>query len=219
MDATFNHARMQQQGHNSNNVQIGHAGSGNTIQIQQSQGSFRDQPVQFKHNPNLDGPVYEKRQLIVRTAVAGAAAFLLPLIGLFADLLSIGTQFGLPEHLLSFCLIMISVAICVANANCIRAFLRRPKQRNEARYLGGGEFLCIESDDTYKVVGYTASCNVPGCGGIVHIVTPPPREKSNFGYVGTCSNSPRGHTYLITFDLKGYHHQFDWRPPEEKQKK
>lgn len=214
---------LRQEGDQSNNLQIGNAGHDNTFNINQAQGSHRDQPIKFRRDARLDGPVYENRELTKRSLFT-VAAFLLPLVvnalSLIADLLSVGSYFGVRSSWLQLGLFTAPLVTGFVNFDYLRAFIRRPKRVGEYKYLGMGRLLYREDKHTFRVVGFTAPCNVPGCGGLVRMESAPPREKHNGALVGTCDRSRRGHTYEITEDGKGYFRRLDWRPlDEDKQKR
>jgi hypothetical protein len=209
---------MRQTGDHSNNLQIGDAGQGNTFNIKQNHGSFRDQPIQFGLDPNLRGPVYESGELKKRSIIA-LGMLLLPIavtgLAFYADLLSVGIHFGIPKSLLQFGLFMTPAVTLLMNFHHVQAFRHRPRHAGEYRYMGAGRFLSKETEDSYRVVGFSARCGVPECGGQVFIENAPPREKHAHAYIGACDLSPRGHTYELTRNLKGYFRRFDFRPAEE----
>jgi hypothetical protein len=209
---------MRQTGDHSNNLQIGDAGRGNTFNIKQNHGSFRDQPIQFTLDPHLSGPVYESGELKKRSVLT-LGMVLLPIavtgLAFYADLLSVGAHFGIPKPILQYGLLMTPAVMLLMNVHHVQAFLHRPRHAGEYRYMGAGRFLSKETDGSYHVVGFTARCGVPECGGQVFLENAPPREKHANAYIGACELSPRGHTYEITRALKGYFRRFDFRPVEE----
>lgn len=212
---------MRQQGDNSNKIQIGNAGSGNTISVVQNQ-SRADHALLV-----VDGSSareYEKETLrkdrnIGWAKLAGCS--LLGAMGFLSDAIGVSSHFGFPFWLLFPVGLVTGMLFATPHLRSWDILRKLRTNKNEA-YIAGTNEIVKESENG-KILTYhrSAACIYPNCTGTIGLSAAPEREKALLGkdFVGVCSLAGRDHSYRIDYIWNAYPADFDWRPVEPNAKK
>lgn len=202
---------MEQSGDNNNNVMIGSAEAGSTINITQHQAT---QPLQDRHiNYEVDAEGGFERftqGYVIKRTVLGIAPAAIAALAIYADVLTVATYFGLPKFSVALFIVAGSVGCIIANFRYF-LLLRIPASDDSASYVLG-KFVEKRTDGNYLLYTKTAKCIYPRCCGKVSVVVAPPRERHNHRFVGVCSIGGKQHTYTYDYNGIGYPCKFDWRP-------
>jgi hypothetical protein len=208
---------MRQQGDNSNNIQIGNAGSGNTISVVQNQ-SRADHALLVVDGSSVRE--YEKETLrkdrnIGWAKLAGCS--LLGPMSLLSDAIGISSHFGFSFWWLLFPVGLIAgMRFAEPHLRSWNILRKLATNKNEA-YLAGTNEIVKESENG-KIVTYhrSTACIYPNCTGTIILSAAPEREKARLGkdFVGVCSLAERDHSYRIDYIWNAYPADFDWRPVE-----
>jgi hypothetical protein len=205
---------MKQQGDNSNNIQIGNAGSGNTISVVQNQ-SRTDQALLVIDESSIQE--YEKDAL-KKDRNVGWAKFvgggLLGATGFLSDSIGISDHFGFSLWWLFPVGLIVGLLLAMPHLRSGQILHRLPTNKNEANFAGNNEI--VQESENGKIVTYhrSAACIYPNCTGTIKLSVAPEREKALLGrgYVGVCSLAGRDHSYRIDYVWNAYPAHFDWRP-------
>jgi hypothetical protein len=212
---------MKQQGNNSNNIQIGNAGSGNTISLVQHQ-SRADHTLLVVDESSVrefEKETLRKDRNLGRAKFVGGG--LLGAMGFLSDSIGVSTHFGFSLWWLFPVGLFIGLLSATPQLRSWQILRRLPTNRNEANFAGNNEI--VEEAENGKIITYhrSAACIYPNCTGTIVLSTAPEREKPILGrdFVGVCSLAGRDHSYRIDYVWNAYPAQFDWRPVEPNAKK
>jgi hypothetical protein len=200
---------MKQKGNHSNNMQIGAAGVGNTFNVNQSSGSFRDGFVSLSESPNSRQTPITK-EAVTRRAWITILSAILPMVALFADLLGIfGTlKFDYTWFLPIY--VVLVMVLALSNLDHIRIFFRRREIKKRDTYVGAGKIAHLNSSGTFTLYRRTARCIYPKCSGFIEITAPPQKEVQRCFLVGKCTDCGIVHSYKVDPNWVAYPDDIDW---------
>lgn len=212
---------MHQKGNNSNNIQIGNAGSGNVINVVQNQP--RSDHTQLVLNEESVRE-YEKATLKNDRNI-GLAKFsgsgLLGALGLLSDSIGVSSYFGFSLWWLFLVGIFIGSLLAIPHLRSLQILNGLPNKKNEANFIGNNEL--VQESDNGKIAVYhrSAACIYPNCTGTIVLSPAPEREQAALdkNFVGICSLAGRDHSYRIDYIWNAFPAHFDWRPVEPNTKK
>ena len=207
---------MKQQGDGSNNIQIGNAGSGNTISVAQNQ-SRPDHTLLVVDERSVRE--YDKETLRADRNTGWAklaGGGLLGTMGFVSDSIGISSHFEVSLWWLFPIGLFIGLLFTTPHLRSAQILRRLPSSRNEANFAGNNEI--VEESENGKIVTYrrSAACIYPNCTGTIVLSVAPEREKARLmrDFVGVCSLAGRDHSYRIDYVWNAYPEHFDWRPVE-----
>jgi len=156
--------------------------------------------------------------LMVASGVSG-------IIAVLANTLDIGEKLGINlTPIMKFWwtppVVLLFAGILLASYN-IKAWGRyrhRPYVREEAVYLGDGQFIEIDDDgQSWWQYSHSAPCIYPHCSGFIKVVNAPPRERQlrQRIFVGVCNKWGKEHSYRLDGELVATPFaDMDWRALE-----
>jgi hypothetical protein len=200
---------MKQKGDNSNNMQIGTAGVGNTFNVNQGNGSFRDGFVSLSESEDSRQPPITNRSVTRRSMMTILSA-ILPLIALFADLLGIFGTLKLDYSWFLLVYFALIVVLTSSNWDHISIFFRRRDIRRRDTYVGAGKIAHYNSNGTFTLFKRTARCIYPNCNGFIEVTDPPPKERQRCFLVGKCTDCGVAHPYKVDPNWIAYPRDIDW---------
>lgn len=212
---------MKQQGDNSNNIQIGNAGSGNTFSLVQNQARVDHALLAVDESSvrEYDKEVLKRDRNTGWAKMAGGG--LLGAMGFLSDAIGVSSHFGFSLGWLFPIGLLIGLLFATPHLRSMQILRKLPANRNEANFAGNNEI--VQESETGKIVTYhrSAACMYPNCTGTIVLAAAPEREKARLGkdFVGVCSLAGRDHSYRIDYIWNAYPENFDWRPVEQYAKK
>lgn len=212
---------MHQKGNNSNNIQIGNAGSGNVINVVQNQPRSDHTQLVLDEKSVRE---YEKATLKNDSNI-GLAKFsgsgLLGALGFLSDSIGVSSYFGFSLWWLFLVGIFIGSLLAIPHLRSLQILNGLPNKKNEANFIGNNEL--VQESDNGKITVYhrSATCIYPNCTGTIILSPAPEREQTALGknFVGICSLAGRDHSYRIDYIWNAFPAHFDWRPVEPNTKK
>lgn len=135
-----------------------------------------------------------------------------------SDCFGLGEKTGISPAILMAASFPLSMVPLIVNHNNITYYLRKPKSKEQSKYIGNGKLIGINDKDNYLVAPVHGPCIYPHCKGIINLTATPPREVGRIAkeFVGICSLAERDHSYIVDYNLVATRASLDWRPLEEK---
>lgn len=212
---------MNQHGNNSNNVQIGNAGTGNSISIVQGQSKVEHTLLVVDEGSVREfekGGLRKDRNLGWAKFAGGGA---LGAMGFLSDSIGVSTHFGFSLWWLFPVGLIIGLLFATPHIRAGQILHRLPRKKQEANFAGNNEI--VEDVDGGKIITYrrSAECIYPNCTGKIILSSAPERERPHLGrdFVGVCSVAGRDHSYRIDYVWNAYPARFNWQPVEQNAKK
>lgn len=200
---------MKQKGDNSNNLQIGSAGTGNTFSVNQTNRSLWGEAVLLLEDVgSRQAPITNKA--VTRRGLVTLLSVTLPFVALLADVLGIFGAFHLNYNWFLPVYFGLGVILTLSNLDHVRIFWRRQEIKRKDTYVGDGKIAHLNSNGTFVLYKRTAQCRYPNCEGSIKVVTPPPKEKERCFLAGKCTVCGTVHSYRIDPNWVAYPYDLDW---------
>lgn len=201
---------MKQEGDNSNNFQIGRAGTGNTFNVSHGSRSLRDEVIPLSVNVRSRQVPITNEAVTRRSLVTIFLSVILPLVALLADVLGILAAFHL-NNAWFWPIYGGLVGIFIrSNWDHLQIFFRRGEIKRKDTYIGDSKIAHLNSNGTFTLYKRTARCRYPNCNGFIEIVTPPPKEKERCFLAGKCTVCGIAHSYRVDPNWIAYPYDLDW---------
>lgn len=196
---------------NDNNVSFGTVGSGNTINVTQSQGAGAPH-IEYQIARNSVEPIAAAE--VQRGALVWIGSIALPMLALVADSVGVLSFLGLQTKWVLAVVVPFAIFGAVLT-NTKRKIAFTSFSPKVAHFIDGS-WVEEEGDGSYVRYTKAAKCIYPRCQGTVYIQPAPVRELPNHTLVGVCDVGAHRHTYTVDFNGVGFPQQFDWRELESK---
>jgi hypothetical protein len=197
-----------------NNVHIGSAATGSTINIAQHHAPEDKPHIVFTPDPH--SMEHLSQSTINKGALAILASVSIPILGVVADVLGILGFLGIQTTTWQVLSVLVPIAVVgTLLSNPMQLFTATITRPNEARFIDG-RWIERKEDGDYLTYRKTARCIYPKCSGTVFIQPAPPRERPNHTLVGVCDVGGLQHTFTVDYNGIGVPAKFDWRQVEER---
>jgi Putative DNA-binding domain len=166
-------------------------------------------PLYIKIEADLEKAHKISKQKLRNKALRG---YLIGIIGLliFCVLYFKGQEF------ISFFVLITFACFAIPCLEEMYLYWKRPRNINEANYIGNGRLMEDNREGSYLIYNPTAACIYPCCNeGKIVLSDAPPMEFSKTGkkYIGVCTIARKDHSYRIDYNRVATPAQFDWSVP------